>query len=101
MNGKNLYWKYHCFKDNIKVLRAFLISRPPEDLPDHTPWVRGNGPLSPEARERVVTATKLAQTGIPKSPEQREKMRQAKLGVPKSEAHRKAMSVAQLRRFHG
>lgn len=101
MNGKNLYHKYHCFQGTLKVLRAFLISSPPQDLPDHTSWVRGNGPLSPEAKARVVAATKLSQTGIPKSPEQREKMRQAKLGVPKSEAHRKAMSLAQLKRFRG
>lgn len=71
------------------------------DLPNHTPWVKGNGPLSEESKKNIVTAIRLASCGIPKSPEQRAKMSAASKGKPKSAEHRKHMSEAHQRRNHG
>lgn len=61
-------------------------------------WIRGTGPLSPEHRENVAKALRAVCKGVPKSVEQKEKMRLAKLGVPKSESHKESMRKAWIRR---
>lgn len=54
-------------------------------------WVRGLGPIhTQESREK----SSLRFRGVPKTPQQLELMRKAKLGVPKSPEHRAAMSQA-------
>ena len=75
---------YHCFLSDRKIIKQFPPGVIPVDLPNHTPWVRGNGPLSPEARLIITAAIKLATCGVPKSPEQRAKMSAASKGKPKS-----------------
>jgi hypothetical protein len=52
---------------------------------------RGIRPHHPEALNNVINGVRRACKGVPKSPEQKEKMRQAKLGVPKSQEHKDNM----------
>ena len=54
----------------------------------YTEWVKGTGPHSEEAYQKVSEGIRRACKGVPKSAEQKQKMRQAKLGVPKSEEHK-------------
>lgn len=54
-------------------------------------WIRGLGPIHSE-ENRVKSSLRFR--GVPKTPQQLELMRQAKLGVPKSPEHRAAMSQA-------
>ena len=85
------YNRYHRFDMNgNKYIKRFELGETPVDLLDegYTVWVKGTGPHSPEAYEKVVNGISRACFGVPKSPEQREKMRQAKLGVPKTEQHK-------------
>ena len=62
----------------------------PTNIPDegYTCWTKGTGPHSPEAYLKVSEGIRKACKGVPKTPEQKEKMRQAKLGVPKTEEHK-------------
>jgi len=85
------YNRYHRYDTNgTKHIKRFELGVIPINIPDegYTVWTRGTGPHSPEAYEKVVSGIRRACTGVPKSPEQREKMRQAKLGVPKTEEHK-------------
>ena len=58
-----------------KVIRSFDVVVNPGD-----PWLPGMGPHSPEAYAKTVEYNRKHFKGKPKPPEQREKMRQAKLG---------------------
>jgi len=73
MNHKR--W-YHIDPDTgKKVIRNFDVDATPPP-----PWKRGTGPHSDEARKKCLEANRKHFKGKPKSAEQREKMRQAKLG---------------------
>lgn len=67
----------------------------PQNLPGHTEWVKGAGPHPPETKAKLTAILKSLFAGVPKPPEQKQKMRMAKLGVPKTLEHRKHMSEAQ------
>jgi hypothetical protein len=58
-------------------------------------WQRGLGPID-NVFANYLTKQRFA--GRPKTPQQLERMRQAKLGVPKSEEHRRNMSAAHFKR---
>jgi hypothetical protein len=91
--------RYHCFdKQGNKLVCTVLIPQVPTPLPNHTEWKRGLGRMSEEQRRVVGEKISAKVKGVPKSPEQKEKMRQAKLGVPKSEEHKRNMSLSQLAR---
>ena len=95
------FTRYHCYnKDGKKIGKRVELGQTPVDLPDHTPWIRGTGPFSPEARNKLTEVMRKRFCGVPKTAEQKEKMRVAKLGKPKSAAHIKAMCEAQQRRWH-
>ena len=101
MNNLHFH-RYHCYnKDGKKIGKRVEIGQTPVDLPDHTPWIRGNGPFSPEALKSITQAIRLKFRGVPKSPEQKQKMRDAKLGKPKTAAHIANMKLAQQRRRYG
>jgi hypothetical protein len=90
MKTKN-YNRYHRYDLNgVKYIKRFELGVTPVDIPDegYTVWTKGTGPHSIEAYNKVVEGIRRACKGVPKSPEQKEKMRQAKLGVPKSEQHK-------------
>lgn len=96
------YWsRWHRFdKNGVKYIRKFGITEIPCPLEDigYTPWRRGTGPLSPEHYNNVANAVRKFSKGVPKSKQQKEKMRLAKLGKPKSPEHRENMRQAWARK---
>ena len=94
---KGLWTRWHRFDDKgVKYIKKFPVDTTPNPLQEegYTQWVRGTGKLTEEHYNNVVNAVRKACVGVPKSEEQKEKMRQAKLGVPKSEEHKKNMSLS-------
>ena len=95
------YMRYHRFDtNNVKYIKRFELHEvvPTEPQPGYTVWIRGTGPHNPEALNNVRNGVRKACVGIPKSPEQKEKMRQAKLGVPKTQEHKDNMRKSWERR---
>lgn len=93
--------RYHRYdQNNVKYIKRFELNDivPTEIEPGFTQWIRGTGPHSPEALINVAEGLRRACLGVPKPPEQREKMRQAKLGVPKSQEHKDNMRKSWYRR---
>jgi len=93
--------RYHRYdQNNTKYIKRFELDNLPNDIAEHgyTVWRRGTGPHNPEALNNVQNGVRKACLGVPKTPEQREKMRQAKLGVPKSEEHKLNMRKSWERR---
>ncbi len=94
---KGLWSRWHRYDDaGFKQIKKFKIDETPTPIAQegYTDWVRGTGKLTDEHYKNVTTAVRNACVGVPKSEEQKEKMRQAKLGVPKSEEHRKNMKLS-------
>lgn len=91
------FHRYHRFENGQKIVKRFEI----DDRPDPAVWTRGHGPFTEEALNKVIAGIKRKFCGVPKTTEQKAKMRAAKLGVKKSPEHRLAMSLAQQRRHHG
>ena len=92
-----LYSRWHRYdKNNVKYIAKCDIDKHPEPMNEvgFTEWKRGTGPHAPEVLVKVVAGLKRACTGVPKSAETKEKMRQAKLGKKKSDAHREAMRLS-------
>ena len=101
MKYQGLWSRWHRFDINgVKHIKKFSIDEVPTPLQESgfTEWRRGTGPLSPTHRQNVAEALRAACKGVPKTPEQKEKMRQAKLGKPKSESHKESMRKAWERR---
>jgi len=95
------YSRWHRFDTNgIKHIKRFQIEETPHPLIEdgYTEWTRGTGPHSPEALHNLIVAVQKACKGVPKRPETKEKMRQAKLGVPKTEQHKLNMKLSHQRR---
>lgn len=87
----NKYNRYHRYDMNgIKYIKRFELNETPVDIPDegYTVWTKGTGPHSAEAYVKVAEGIRRACKGVPKTPEQKLKMRLAKLGVPKTEQHK-------------
>ena len=87
----NKYNRYHRFDNNgKKYIKRFELNVEPSKVADegYTVWTRGTGPHSAEAYVKVSEGIRRACKGVPKTPEQKEKMRLAKLGVPKTEQHK-------------
>ena len=72
---KHTRWYHIDPQSGAKVIRNFGVDETPGD-----PWRRGTGPHSDEARKKCLEANRKHFKNKPKSAEQREKMRQAKLG---------------------
>ena len=101
MKYKGCWSRWHRFDDNgVKQIKKFGIDETPSPLimPGFTEWRRGTGPLNPEHYKNVSTAVRAFSLGVPKSAEQKEKMRLAKLGKPKSDQHRENMRKAWARK---
>lgn len=91
MKQQKNYTRYHRYDINgNKHIKRFELNETPTDIADegYTCWTRGTGPHSEEAYKKVAEGIRRACKGVPKTPEQKEKMRQAKLGVPKTEQHK-------------
>ncbi len=95
---KEVRWtRWHRYADNgDKQIKRFENHQNPSTIVEegYTLWVRGTGKLSNEHYNNVVTAIRAVCKGVPKTDEQKQKMRDAKLGVPKTEEHKKNMSLA-------
>jgi hypothetical protein len=101
MKYLGLWSRWHRYDSNgIKHIKKFKIDEVPSPLKDEgfTEWTRGTGPLSPQHRQKLAVALRNVCLGVPKSEEQKLKMREAKLGVPKSDEHRENMRKAWERR---
>lgn len=96
---QGLYSRWHCFDENgIKHIQKFGIDEIPQQRKNCSPWLRGTGPHSPEALNNIRDSIRRVCLGVPKSPEQKRKMSEAKKGKPKTEQHRKNMIAAHRRR---
>ena len=80
-------WHYFDAKTGLKVIRRFSVDATPP-----APWVRGTGPHSPEAKAKIQAHIERSFKGVPKSEEQKEKMRQSHLGRKFTAEHRANMS---------
>jgi hypothetical protein len=74
------------------------VGEKPSSEPGFSEWKRGTGPFSEVQLNTLRIAVQKACKGVPKTPEQKQKMSQAKLGVPKTEQHKQAMKTAWARR---
>ena len=95
------YMRYHRYdQNNVKYIKRFELNEtvPIVTDPNFTQWIRGTGPHSPEALINVTEGLRRACLGVPKSEEQKQKMRDAKLGVPKSQEHKDNMRKSWYRR---
>ena len=79
---KHRRWHHVDPETGKKVIRNFGVDVTPGD-----PWLPGIGPHSPEARQKTIIANRKHFKGKPKSEEQKQKMRQAKLGKKFSKEH--------------
>jgi len=79
-----------------KFIKNFPNDITPEDIPDegYTCWTKGTGPFTPETLNKLCAMNQSLWKGVPKSIEQKEKMRLAKLGVPKSDSHKQNLRKA-------
>lgn len=94
-----LYTRWHRFDDKgVKYIKNHPVGEKPESEPGFSEWKRGTGPFSEVQLNTLRTAVSKACKGVPKTPEQKQKMSLAKLGVPKTEEHKKAMRSAWARR---
>ena len=88
--------RWHCFNinTNAKVIRKFGVDekQPTQHNADFTPWKRGTGPHSDEARAKCLYYNRLHFKGVPKPENQKEKMRQTKLGKKFTAEHRKKLA---------
>ena len=94
---KGMWSRWHRYDINgCKQIKKFKIDETPTPLTEqgYTEWARGTGKLTDEHYKNVTTAVRNACVGVPKSDEQKEKMRQAKLGIPKSEEHKQNMKLS-------
>ena len=100
MKKQNSYMRYHRYDtNNVKYIKRFELGATiPQPEQGYTEWVRGTGPHDPIALNNVVNGVRKACKGIAKTPECKEKMRQAKLGVPKSQEHKDNMRKSWERR---
>jgi hypothetical protein len=96
-----LYQRWHRFDDHgVKYIKNYPMGEKPSKInePGFGEWKRGTGPFSQVQLNTLRTAVQKACKGVPKSPEQKQKMSLASLGKPKSEQHKQAMRSAWARR---
>lgn len=84
MRDSMRHTRWHKFDPQTgkKIIRNFGVDATPP-----SPWMRGTGPHSPEAYAKTVENNRKHFKGKPKSAEQKQKMREAKLGKKFSPEH--------------
>ena len=94
-----LYTRWHRFDlKGVKYIKNHPVGEKPDNDPNFTEWKRGTGPFSEVQLNTLRIAVRKACKGVPKTPEQKQKMSLAKLGVPKTPEHKQAMKSAWARR---
>jgi len=92
MKKPTLHTRWHCFNinTNAKVIRKFSVdaTQPPQHGDAFTPWKRGTGPHSAEARAKILYNNRLHFKGVPKTAIQKQKMSNTKLGKKFTAQHR-------------
>ena len=91
LRGTKRYW-YRDERGNNRMVTV----RPDQPVEAH--WKPGFPPRPQHVADAFAQRMRALHGGVPKSNEQREKMRQRKLGVAKSEEHKETMSRAHLER---
>ena len=98
MKKPTQHTRWHCFNlaTNAKMIRRFSVNetQPTQHNADFTQWVRGTGPHSPEAKAKIQAHIARSFKGVPKSDNQKEKMRQAKLGKKFTAEHRAKLTAS-------
>jgi hypothetical protein len=83
---KHTRWFHIDPQTGRKVIRRFDVDATPP-----SPWQRGTGPHSPEARAKLQAHVEKTFKGVPKSAEQKKKMSDAAKGKKFSASHRASM----------
>ena len=95
MKKPTLHTRWHCFNKSTdqKVIRRFGVNetQPTQHDANFTPWVRGTGPHTEEARQKTIEANRKHFKGKPKSDITKERMSQAHLGKKFTAEHRKKL----------
>ena len=96
MKKPTQHTRWHCFNisTDAKMIRRFPVdeTQPAQHNADFTPWERGTGPHSPEALAKIQAHIAKSFKGVPKSDNQKEKMRQAHLGRKFTPEHKAKLS---------
>jgi hypothetical protein len=80
--------RWHRYIDGTKIIKNF----PTNEIP--IGWTRGTGPFDTETLNKLCAMNQNLWKGVPKSTEQKQKMRLAKLGKPKSDSHKQNLKKA-------
>jgi len=98
MKKATQHTRWHCYNKatDQKVIRRFSVSetQPTQHDAQFTPWVRGTGPHSEEALAKIQAHIAKSFKGVPKSDNQKEKMRQAHLGRKFTPEHKAKLSAS-------
>jgi len=95
------YSRWHRFDNNgVKYIKKYPLDEIPNPLSEegYTDWTRGTGPHNEATMVKIRAAIDRICKGVPKTPEQKYKMRLAKLGKPKTEQHKLNIKLAHQRR---
>ena len=98
MKKPTLHTRWHCFNKatDQKIIRRFGVNetQPTQHDANFTPWVRGTGPHSEEARQKTIEANRKHFKGKPKSAITKERMSQAHLGKKFTAEHRAKLTAS-------
>ena len=98
MKKPTLHTRWHCFNKatDQKIIRRFGVNetQPTQHDANFTPWVRGTGPHSEEARQKTIEANRKHFKGKPKSDITKERMSQAHLGKKFTAEHRAKLTAS-------
>ena len=90
MKKATQHTRWHYFDEaGKKIIQQFRIDATPP-----SPWARGTGPHSPEARSKIEAHIAKTFAGKPKPATQKEKMRLSATGKTFTEEHKQSMSVS-------
>jgi hypothetical protein len=95
------HYRAHCYSETGVKRQCFLpIGDPlPPTIEGYSPWCKGAGAMSPSVLAATRARNQILFAGVPKTPEQKAKMRLRKLGVPKTEEHKLNMGISQRARL--
>ena len=83
---KHTRWFHIDPQTGKKIIRKFDVDATPP-----SPWQRGTGPHSPEARAKLQAHVAKTFKGVPKSAEQKQKMSDSAKGKKFTKEHRASM----------